>query len=159
MCLVDWELISKYSTIITSLLALVISFIALSRNTKFSNKNITLSIQQAIFKMVMEKAKDCNLAWVNEPINEKENKLSPHFSIATELIIAIEVIDKAFYLFGKNQASLNEFKKDYYSLYWKQLAPDVRGWVMETTPKIQNDYNDVFVNQIDKIQTTFKDFF
>ena len=155
---VDWESIARICTIATSVLAIVISFIALNRNTTFSNKNITLSIQQAIFKMVIDKAKDCNSAWLNEPENEM-NDTSPHFLIVTEFLVAIDIMNKAFELFGKN-LDVSEFKKAYYYLYWKQLLPDIRGFVMERTLTIAKRVNsNVYSAQVSTIHSTFSEFF
>lgn len=155
---IDWESVARISTIATSVLAIIVSIIALNRNTKFSNKNITLSIQQAVFKMVIDKAKDCNSVWLNEPKDEM-NGTSPHFLIITEFIVAIDIINKAFELFGKN-LNVSEFKKTYYYLYWKQLLPDIRGFVMERAKEIAKRVNDdVYTNQINSIHSTFSDFF
>lgn len=107
----------------------------------------------------MEKAKDCNAAWDKEPQFEKDSKNSPHFLIATELIIAIDVIEKAINLFGKNDLSVAPERVEYLGLYWKQLSPNVRGWVINVTPVIQNDHNKVFTDQISRIHDCFSAFF
>jgi hypothetical protein len=152
---IDW---SAIASIFTAIISIIVAITALYRSSKYSEKNINLSIQQALFKMVQEKAKDCNTAWDNEPQNEM-NDTSPHFLITTEIIIAIEVFDKAFELFGKNYKSLKYEKKDYYYLYWKQLKPDVRGWAKERTQEIAKRFNDVYKQQINTIHSTFGEYF
>lgn len=159
MCTIDWDILSKLATILVSVLALIVSISAMKRNTKSYHKNISLSIQQAIFKIIAEKARDCNSVWINEPENELKSKDSPHFLVTTELIISIEVINTALLLFDKQSDLIGEFKTRYFELLWKQLTPDVRGWVQNVTPVIQKKHNDVFSKQIETIHNHFSSFF
>src|SRR5688500_11258049 len=96
--LFDWSLI-------TSGIAIFVSIIALIRNSRYSRTNIRLTIQQSILKMATEKAKDCNLLWEREIVNERDPS-SPHFRIITEIIITTEVIEKSFEWFEKNDKSV-----------------------------------------------------
>ncbi len=98
---------------ILPILAFILSIIVLFSGRTFSRKNIRLSIQQAIFKTVSEKAKDCNTLWESEPENERLNENSPHFKIMSELIITTEIIEKSFSLFGQNDSSIDSNKNDY----------------------------------------------
>jgi hypothetical protein len=79
MC-IEWN-------IVTPIVAILVSCYAVFFNRKFAQKNVRLTIQQAIFKTVSEKVRDCNTMWVNEPENEK-NDTSPHFLILSELTIS-----------------------------------------------------------------------
>ncbi|HTH81532.1 MAG TPA: hypothetical protein VL490_01275 [Mucilaginibacter sp.] len=159
---IDWDLLSKIGNVITALIAfaaLYISNKSVQKNMLVSDKNINLSIQQSIFKIIIDKAKDCNNLWINEPIIEKENKYSPHFLVATELIVAIDVIDKACHLFANNSDIINNSQNDYFELYWLQLQPDVRGWVQDILPQISGNFNEVYRNQIKKINNKFSRYF
>ncbi len=131
-----------FQTIVPSL-ALILSLIALFSTRAFSRRNINLSIQQAIFKTVSEKAKDCNLLWENEPANEKQNENSPHFKVMSELIITTEVIEKSVSLFSQNDSSIGGSKDDYYFLFWKQLDTGLRGWIRRT-PQIATQLNNQY---------------
>jgi len=159
MCTIDWDILSKLATILISVLALFVSISAMNRNTRFSNKNISLSVQQAIFKIVAEKAHDCNNVWINEPENELKSKDSPHFLVTTELIISIEVINTALILFDKQSDLIGESRSKHFEIFWKQLIPDVRGWVQNVTPIIQKNHNEVFFNQIETIHKNLSPFF
>lgn len=121
--------------LIISLAALTLSTIIILISVETAKKNVRLSIQQALFKTVSDKAKDCNVVWTNEPKIKTGDNESPHYLVMTELVISLEVIDKAFELFSKNQNSITTFKKDYYYLLYKQLTPDLRGW-LRRTPQI-----------------------
>ncbi|MCC8424217.1 hypothetical protein [Mucilaginibacter sp. UR6-11] len=159
MCTIDWDILAKFATLLTSLIAIYISIVALKRNTRLSTKNINLSIQQAIFKIVAEKARDCNNVWKNEPEFELKSKDSPHFLVITELVISIEIINNAFLLFDKNSEVIEEFKDTYFSLLWKQLIPDIRGWVQNVTPTIKANHNDKFLKQVATVHENFSKYF
>jgi hypothetical protein len=159
MCNIDWDLIVKFAPIVISLGAMVVSIWALYRNIEFSTKNINLSIQQAIFKIVAEKARDCNNVWKTEPEFELNSDDSPHFLVITELVISIEVINNAFFLFDKNSEVIEEFKDTYFKLLWTQLIPDLRGWVKKVTPVIKTNHNDVFLTQVETVLETFSKYF
>lgn len=131
-------------SIFISSFAALLSIIALIISIRFSKRNIRLNIQQAIFKIVSDKAKDCNNVW-NSPLELKEPANSPHFNVMTELIISKEVIDKSFHLFGKNQSSIKKFKNDYYYLLYKQLTPNLRGWLRkspEIADRLKKEFNE-----------------
>ena len=128
---------------LTPIVAIIVSIIALFINRAIAQRNTRLTIQQALFKTITDKVKDCNTLWETEPENERHPN-SPHFKVMSELIISIEIIDKSLSLFQKNYKSIRrEFESDYYYLFWKQLRTDLRDWV-KTTPeiaKVQNDDN------------------
>lgn len=131
---------------VVPILAFIISLIALFSNRSFSKKNIQLSIQQAIFKTVSEKAKDCNTLWESEPPIEAQNENSAHYKIMSELIITKEIIEKSVDLFSKNDKSIIRYKEDYYYLFWKQLRTDLRGWIRRT-PQIAIEVNNQYYTQ------------
>lgn len=125
----DWM---KITPMINSLLAVLISFLALRVNIKSTKRNIRLSMQQAVFKIVSDKAKESNKVWLDEPQIEKNNPYSPHFLVMTELVITTQIVDRSFSLFGKNMESISKFEDDYYFLFYTQLTPDLRGWLQKT---------------------------
>lgn len=129
---------------VTPTLAIIISFVALITNRRIAQRNIRLSIQQLIFKTVVDKAKECNAMWEEEPESEKRNPNSAHFRIVSELVITKEIIDKSFSLFGKNYKSIKtEYEDDFYYLLWKQLRTDLRGWIRRT-PEIAVGLNNQY---------------
>jgi hypothetical protein len=133
---------------ITAIVALIVSVIAILVSSKSSRKNTRLSIQQAIFKTVSEKARDCNALWESEPQNERDNELSPHYKIMSELIISKEVIDKSVTLFAENYKSIMKYEDDYYFLFWKQLRTDLRGWIKRTPIIAQQLANNYYTEQV-----------
>ena len=143
-------------------LAFIVSIAALVTNRSNGKKNIRLSIQQAIFKTISEKAKDCNTLWEGESDRNYEN--ATHFKVMSELIITTEIIEKSIELFSANDKSIVAIKDDFYWLFWKQLRTDLRGWIRHT-PEIvkqmepQNiyysqqvaDLNSKFTNHFEKV--------
>jgi hypothetical protein len=131
---------------ITPIVAVVVSLVALFVNRAIAQRNTRLTIQQALFKTVTDKVKDCNKLWEDEPENEKYAD-SPHFKVMSELIISIEIIDKSLSLFEKNYKSLRKkHESDYYYLFWKQLRTDLRGWIRRTptiAKTLNNQYYDL----------------
>lgn len=159
----DWTFLTSIFTSITALVSIFVSIVALKKSSEYSRRNINTSIQQSVFKMVQEKAKECNKAWDNEPEHEMNDK-SPHFLIATEIIVAIDLIEKAFDLFSKNDSSLQDNKSIYFYLYWKQLKPDIRGWIMNRTMIISKEMekmfnDDTFTRQVITMHKTFGEYF
>jgi hypothetical protein len=145
-------------SMVTPIVALVISIIALIINQRIAQRNRHLTIQQALFNTVFDKVKDRNTLWENEPANEKHND-SPHFKIMSELIISTEVIDKSLSLFEKNYRGIRKLESDYYYLFWKQLRTDLRGWIKET-PRIAKTVNNEYYNlQIADLFKRFKPHF
>jgi hypothetical protein len=145
----------------TPIVAIAISIVALYFSISFSNKNVRLSIQQALLKLVLDKSFDCNNAWKKEPNNER-NDNSFHYLVMTELIISTEIVNKSFDLFKKNYKSIMNYKDDYYYIFWKQLTPDLRGWAKRKCEEFGNSEdidNDVYINQIKTIKRTFKKHF
>ena len=122
----------NWSAIIPTL-AFIVSIAALVSNRKNAKNNIRLSIQQAIFKTVSEKAKDCNLLWEAETDRSYEN--ATHFKVMSELIITTEIIEKSIELFSRNDKSITAIKDEFHWLFWKQLRTDLRGWI-KRTPEI-----------------------
>lgn len=144
----------KVAQIITSIVAVSVSSYAVIISRRYAQKNVRLNIQQAIFKTVSEKVKDCNTMWVNEPENERHDE-SPHFLIMSELTISKELIDKALELFGENYKGIKQYESDYYYLFWKQLRPELRGWFIRT-PDIAKKFNNEYYN--DQIRDLFAKF-
>ncbi len=145
-------------SIIIAIAAVIISFISLFVNSSYATKNIRLSTQNALFKTVSEKARDCNNLWDKEPDNEK-NDSSPHFKISTEIMITIEIINKSFELFEKNYKRITDDEKDYYYLFWKQLNPDIRGWVRDHSLKNSKEFSEIYQKQIKQIHHRFELYF
>lgn len=91
---------------------------ALFVNRRIAQRNIRLSFQQEIFKVVSDKIKEINVLWESEPENEKQNSNSPHFKIISEIIISIEILERSFFLFEKNYKSIKqEFEGDFYFFF------------------------------------------
>ena len=121
----------------------------------FALWNIRLRIQETLFKIVNDKARDSNNVWTNEPENERHDN-SPHFKVVTELIITHEIVHRALSIFGKWHFGAD----DYYYLFWKQLSPDVRGWVMNRSKIVaQTVNNKTYTNQIETIHKVFQKHF
>ena len=80
----DWS-----SVIPTS--AFIVSIVALLTSHSNAKKNIRLSIQQAIFNTISEKARDCNSLWEDEA--ERNYINATHFKVISELIITTEIIE------------------------------------------------------------------
>ena len=116
------NLVFDWSSVIP-ILAFIVSIVALVTNRSNAKKNIRLSIQQAIFKTVSEKAKDCNILWEAETDRNHEN--ATHFKVMSELIITTEIIEKSIELFSKNDQSIILIKDEFYWLFWKQLRADL----------------------------------
>jgi hypothetical protein len=129
----DWKTI-------TSILAIAISIITIFITRHYNQKTTRLAIQQRIFITVLEKAKDCNKVWENEPADEM-NDTSPHFKVITEMVISSEIIDTSLTLFSKNYKSVIDDKPFYYYIFWKQLNVDLRGFFRERTPDIAKKVN------------------
>lgn len=139
--------------------ALVLSIIALLVNRSNSLKGIRLSIQQSIIKTISEKAKDCNSIWENE--SDRKFKYAENTKILSELIITIEIIEKTFELYSKNDDEILELKDEFYWLFWKQLRTDLRGWI-KRTPEIvaQKDPVDIYYsNQVADLYKKFEKHF
>jgi hypothetical protein len=138
---------------VTPIVAIVVSIVALCINRAVAQRNTRLTIQQALFKTVSDKVKDCNTLWENEPENERHPN-SPHFKVMSELIISVEIIDKSLALFEKNYKTIRkEFEGDYYYLFWKQLRTDLRGWIKSTqtiAKALNNQYYDLQVADLFK---------
>lgn len=146
--------------LITSIVAVIVSIIALLINRIIAQKNIRLTIQQAIFKIVIDKAKECNVLWESEPEYGKQNYNSPHFKVISELIITIEIIDRSFSLFKKNYKAIKkEHEDDFYYLFWKQLRTDLRGWIRQTPAIAQKLGDQYYSNQVIDIFNKFEKHF
>ncbi len=143
---------------VTPVIAIVVSILALLINRTIAQKNIRLTIQQAIFKTVSEKSKDCNTLWQNEPTSKTDQR-EPHYKVISELIISIEVIDKSFYLFEKNYKSVRDYQDDYYYLFWKQLRTDLRGFIMLAPIIAKTVGNEYYTKQIEDLHILFKKHF
>lgn len=143
---------------ILAIIAIAISIISLCLNYNFSIKNIRNSTQQSIFKTISEKAKECNDLWDKEPENERSNS-SPHFKISTEIMITIEIIERSFRLFEKNYKDIRKFEQDFYYLFWKQLTPDIRGWIKERAINNSQNFDQIYIDQIKSIYDKFNEHF
>jgi hypothetical protein len=144
--------------LIIAIAALLISCFAYFNSLTAAKRNVRLSIQQALFKTVSDKAKDCNSVWGNEPANER-NDTSPHYLVMTELIISKEVIDRAFKLFALNQPSIKRMKDDYFYLLYKQLTPDVRGYLQRSKKLVDLHNNEYFTDQVREVLSVLERYF
>lgn len=150
------DLSFSLSSVILPTLAFIVSIAALCSNRRNAKNNIRLSILQAIFRTVSEKAKDCNTLWEIEPdINYKD---ATHYKVMSELIITTEIIEKSMELFSKNDKSIILIKKEFYWLFWKQLRTDLRGWI-KRTPEIVKQMepkNDIYSQQVSDLNSKFE---
>jgi hypothetical protein len=144
-----------FSTWVLPVIAIIIAGLSFWKSTSYSGKNLRISVRQAIFKTVGEKAKDCNAAWEKEnmvPVAGPQNK--PYFSTVSEVIISMEVIGKSLDLFKREYKAVMDNEDDYYWLFWKQLRTDLRGFLRTNAPDIaatmRNDYYTQQVNDIHK---------
>lgn len=140
-------------------LALIISIKALVSNINNAKKNIRLSITQAIFKSISEKAKDCNTLWEKESDKSYEN--ATHYTVMSELIITKEIINKSLDLFSKNDEKIELLKDDFYWLLWKQLRTDLRGWIIRTPEivKQMDPRDEIYSKQVSDLQEIFQKHF
>lgn len=148
---------SNFLENLTPYFGILISLIALGFSINFSRKNVRLSIQQTLLKLVLDKAYDCNKMWVNEPDHDESGD---HFKVLTELIITTEIVDKSFTLFEKNDSKIDNYKNHIYSIFWKQLTPDIRGWAKKKCDNFGNSENEekkVEIDQIKKIKEIFNE--
>jgi hypothetical protein len=160
MCeFIDSQIAFDWSAV-PSIVAILISIIALFVNRAIAQRNTRLTVQQSIFKTAINKAKDCNSVWLSESENEKSNLNSPHFLVITKLIISIEIIEMSFILFKQNYKSIKkEYGPAFYELFYKQLHVDLRGWI-KRTPQIAIDTKStVFSSQVQLMLTKFEKFF
>jgi hypothetical protein len=86
MFFLDFHLVSNWVSVIPTL-AFIVSIAALRTNRLNAKKNIRLSIQQAIFKPISEKAKDCNALWEAETDRSYEN--ATHFKDPQVIFYAV----------------------------------------------------------------------
>jgi hypothetical protein len=152
----------NWSTVIsaiTAMVAITVSIIALRINRRMARRNIRLSIQQAIFKIVSEKAKDCNALWEAETDRSYEN--ATHFKVMSELIITTEIIEKSIEIFSTNDKLITLIKDNFYWLFWKQLRTDLRGWVKHTPEivKQMNPKNIYYSQQVTDLYLKFENHF
>jgi hypothetical protein len=142
----------------TSIVVICISFSALRLNRTMARRNIRLAIQQAIFKIVSEKARDCNVIWEDE-IKPDSGQSIARYKLVSELTISREVIDKSFELFKKNYKAIENARSDYYYLLWKQLRTDLREFV-RNVPSLTNQVNDKnYLEQINDLHRVFGEHF
>ena len=113
-----------------------------------------MNIQQLIFKTINEKSNECNLIWLKE-INED----TPHYDVISQLTITLEVLNKTFELFEKNDSTIRNDRDSYTYLFWKQLNTGLRGWIKKA--KTSNEYltNSTYSDQIDGIHSAFENHF
>jgi len=145
---------------VAPIVAVIISIFALFINIRIAQKNTRLTILQALFKTVTDKVKDCNTLWGKASQLEGYQRLQ-HREVVSELIISIEVIDKFFELFQRNYKTIRrKFEADYYYLFWKQLQPDLRGWVIDHIRSIAaTSNNEYYKIQVSDIIRKFQDHF
>jgi hypothetical protein len=100
-----------------------------------AHKNIRLSIQQAVIKTAIEKAKDCNAAWDKskkffEELEAKGTKFDKkeHYDVISELVISKEIILKSFTVYSKQDSDVIKEQEDYAYIFWKQLNTAIRGF-------------------------------
>lgn len=135
MYLLDCSSSISTSTII-SILAFILSVIALLVNRSNSLKGIRLTIQQSIIKVISEKVNDCNTIW--EEQSDKQFIFAENKKLLSELVITIEILEKILKLHSANDSEILKSKNDYYSLFWKQLRTDLRGWIERLPETLKN---------------------
>ncbi|PZX61015.1 hypothetical protein LV84_00003 [Algoriphagus ratkowskyi] len=141
---------------VTPIVAIVVSIIALFVNRSIAQRNTRLTIQQALFKTVTEKVKDCNALWDNRPENQR-GSTSPNFKIMSELIISIEIIDKSLSLFEKNYKAIRiESEDDYYNLFYGQLRTDLREWIKSTKTIAKKQNSKIYDSQVELLFRKFE---
>jgi len=141
-------------SLLTSIIAIVVSITALYINRRMAQKNIRLSIQQLIFKTISEKVKDCNSIWEQECTPN-----SPNTKLISEIIISREIIDKSFDLFESNYSSIRKFQENFYKLFWTQLRTDLRSYIIKNTETIARSEKPVYQKQVEDIRRWFTKFY
>ncbi len=103
-----------------SLGALFIAYFSLKYTLRNAHKNIRLSIQQAVIKTAIEKAKACNAAWDKSKkffddleANGVQLEQKEHYAVISELVISKEIILKSFTVYSKQDIDIIEEKEDY----------------------------------------------
>jgi hypothetical protein len=139
--------IPDYAAPAISLGALIVAGLSLKYTLKNARKNIRLSIQQAVIKTAIEKAKDCNVAWDKskkffDDLEAKGTKFEKkeHYDVISELVISKEIILKSFTVFSKQDRDVIEEKEDYAYIFWKQLNTALRGFFTSDAIKIALAY-------------------
>jgi len=127
--------------------ALMVSGLSLAFTLRNVRKNIRLSIQQAVIKTAVEKAKDCNAAWDKSKkfFDDWEAKgakfeSKEHYDVISELVISKEIILKSFTVYSKQDSRVIEEKQDYAYIFWKQLNTALRGFFTSEAVKIALAY-------------------
>src|ERR1700761_194489 len=114
---------ANWATII-ALLALGVSWYSVAKNIEFSRKTVQVyrstlrvSMQQAIFKVVSNKAKDVNKIWEQLP-PERQIKSDPHCDLMSEIVITKEILEEAFNLFKLHDDDVINEKGHFYYLFY-----------------------------------------
>ena len=141
-----------------SIVAIIISIYSILLNRLNARKNIRLSLQQAIFKTVSEKVKDCNTLWDIESLSKKDPN-ETHYKVISEIIISKEVIDRSFLIFKKNYNAIIEYEDDYYYLFWKQLRTDLRDFIKKAPELAKVVGNELYAKQISDLHKIFRKHF
>lgn len=118
-----------YISPLISLCAFILALISLLYTLRNAKKSMRLSIQQAVIKTAIEKAKDCNIIWDKSNITE-------HYDVISEMVISKEIILKSFEVYQKLEKGVIKEKEDYAYIFWKQLKTDVRGFFTSEAVKI-----------------------
>lgn len=150
-CQFDWS-------IVTPIVAIMISIAALLVNRWIALKNRNLSILQSIFKITMEKANECNVIWDGESTKDA-NPNSPHFKVMSELTISREVIEKSISLFARDSGYVKNQTDDFFFIFWKQLRPDLRDWVRRAPRVAEELKNEYYAEQVLDFQKKFEKHF
>jgi len=138
----DTSKIKDYLPIIISIFSVFISVFAIMRS-------IRLSVKQALLKLAVDKARDCNAVWNELNIKyEKKYGIKKSYpeekyeDVLSELKISSEVMANAyklfrfrFFLISFNYVSKRD-KKSYSYTFWKLLRTDVRGFFVRDALKI-----------------------
>jgi hypothetical protein len=138
---------------IISLAAVVIAILALAVNYIFPRRTIHLSTQQSIISTVAERIGICNDLWIkNKSIPVISVQPMLYYSVVSEVVMSLEVIELQLVIFGRNYKSVRQDRDHYFALFWKQMNPDLREFLHHTAPEVaKKEKDDYYTDQIDRI--------
>jgi hypothetical protein len=158
-------MIPDYLSPLISSCAVIVAVISLIYTLRNVRKNVRLSIQQAVSKIAIEKAKDCNAAWEKSKkfFDDEEKKgttfaKKEHFDVVSELVISREIILKSFLVFSSRDSDVPEETEGYAYIFWKQLNTAVRGFFTSEAIIIALDYKNktTYGNQLLEVNDFIK---
>lgn len=144
-----WQVLSvlkDLATVVIAICSFVVAVKTFKISTRNTRRNLRLTIQQALLKTAMEKAKDCNSVWERQDtyyqsVYTSAGKGEYHFSlreflyddVVSEVLMSTEVLDTAFHLYNEaGEFFSEEEKKKYIRVFWKNLKTSIRELVVDT---------------------------